>query len=284
MRIFEQSASRRVPAIRVINLVDILFILLIFFIATTTFRSEQVAAVKVALPVAKTAEELGKTKVARLLVTVAPDETVYLDNRPIDVASLTEPLSCAVHASRILNPYVSEDVVVLGAGVMGLMNVVALKRRGARVIVSEIDAGRLAKAKAMGADELIDASKEDPIARVKDLTEGRGTEAVICAFGGGSANEQALAMLSEKGRMVLFAGAYPEAPLTLAPNKMHDHERQVIGVVSGDKQDFYIASRLIRYHQVDLSPLIQATYPLTQLGEALDASLKPGSYRIIVEP
>jgi hypothetical protein len=41
---------------------------------------------------------------------------------------------------------------------------------------------------------------------------------------------------------------------------------------------------LIRYHQVDLSPLIQATYPLTQLGEALDASLKPGSYRIIVEP
>jgi L-iditol 2-dehydrogenase len=159
-----------------------------------------------------------------------------------------------------------------------------LKRRGARVIVSEIDAGRLAKAKAMGADELIDASKEDPIARVKELTEGRGTEAVICAFGGGTANEQALAMLSEKGRMVLFAGAYPEAPLTLAPNKMHDHERQVIGVVSGDKQDFYIASRLIRHHLVDLSPLIQATYPLTQLGEALDASLKPGSYRVIVEP
>jgi L-iditol 2-dehydrogenase len=214
-----------------------------------------------------------------------PADGVYkVGDAPIEVASLTEPLSCAVHASRMLNPYVSEDVVVLGAGVMGLMNVVALKRRGARVIVSEIDAGRLAKAKAMGADELIDASKEDPIARVKELTEGRGTEAVICAFGGATANEQALAMLSEKGRMVLFAGAYPEAPLTLAPNKMHDHERQVIGVVSGDKQDFYIASRLIRHHLVDLSPLIQATYPLTQLGEALDASLKPGSYRVIVEP
>ena len=214
-----------------------------------------------------------------------PADGVYkLGDAPIEVASLTEPLSCAVHAARILNPYVSEDVVVLGAGVMGLMNVVALKNRGARVIVSELDAGRLAKAREMGADELIDASKEDPVARVKELTEGRGTEAVICAFGGEKANEQALAMLSEKGRMVLFAGAYPEAPLTLAPNNMHDHERQVIGVVSGDKQDFYVASRLVRYQQVDLSPLIQATYPLDQLAEALEASLKPGSYRIVVEP
>lgn len=214
-----------------------------------------------------------------------PADGVYkVGDAPIEVAALTEPLSCAVHASRILSPYLTEDVVVLGAGVMGLMNVVALKHRGCRVIVSELDPDRLAKAKQMGADELIDASKEDPVERVKELTEGRGTEAVVCAFGGGKANEQGLAMLSERGRMVLFAGAYPEAPLTLAPNKMHDHERQVVGVVSGDKQDFYSASRMIRYRQVDLSPLIQATFPLTKLGEALDASLKPGSYRIIVEP
>jgi L-iditol 2-dehydrogenase len=214
-----------------------------------------------------------------------PADGVYkVGDASIEVASLTEPLSCAVHAARILNTYVTQDVVVLGAGVMGLMNVVALKRRGARVIVSEIDAGRLAKAKAMGADELVDASSVDPVERVKELTDGRGVEAVICAFGGGKANEQALTMLSEKGRMVLFAGAYPEVPLTLAPNKIHDHERQVVGVVSGDKQDFYVASRLLRYHQVDLSPLIQSTYPLTKLADALDEAIKPGGYRVIVEP
>ncbi len=214
-----------------------------------------------------------------------PADGVYkVGDAPIGIASLTEPLSCAVHAARMIDVGVSQDVVVLGAGVMGLMNVVALKKRGARVIVSEIDPMRLANAEAMGADEVIDASSEDPVARVKELTEGRGAEAVVAAFGGAKANEQAMAMLSERGRIVLFAGAYPEAPLELAPNKLHDHERGVIGVVSGDKQDFYVASRLIRYGQVDLSPLIQATYPLADLDEALDKSLTPGSYRIIVEP
>ena len=214
-----------------------------------------------------------------------PADGVYkLNGVSIEAAALTEPLSCAVHAARVLDPYVSQDVVVLGAGVMGLMNVIALKTRGARVIVSELDPGRLAKARELGADELVDASKEDPVARVKELTEGRGAEAVICAFGGEKANEQALAMLSEKGRVMLFAGAHPEAPVTLAPNKMHDHERQLIGAISGEKQDFYVASRLLRHHQVDLSPLIQATYPFDQLAEALDEAIKPGTYRIIVEP
>jgi L-iditol 2-dehydrogenase len=214
-----------------------------------------------------------------------PADGVYkVGDAPVEQAALCEPLSCAVHASRLLNLNFTQDVVVLGAGVMGLMNVVALKKRGMRVIVSEIDPGRLAKAKEMGADVLIDATKDDPIEKVKELTEGRGIEAVICAFGGAKANEQAVAMLAERGKMVLFAGAYPEAPLTIAPNKFHDHERQIIGVVSGDKQDFYHASRLIRYGQVNLAPLIQNTFPLTQLGDALEASLKPGSYRIVVKP
>lgn len=214
-----------------------------------------------------------------------PADGVYkVGDAPVEQAALCEPLSCAVHATRMLGLYLTQDVVILGAGVMGLMNVIAAKKRGARVIVSEMDPGRLAKAKELGADVLIDATKDDPVEKVKELTEGRGTEAVICAFGGAKANEQAVAMLSERGKMVLFAGAYPETPLTIGPNKFHDHERQIIGVVSGDKQDFYVASRLIRYGQVDLSPLIQKTFPLDQLGDALDASLQPGSYRIVIKP
>ena len=102
MRVFEPTKSHRPPSIRLINLVDVLFILLIFFIATTTFRRDPVAAVKVALPEAKTAEELGKTKIARLLVTVAPDETIYLDNQPIGVASL----ETALRQARKQNPEV----------------------------------------------------------------------------------------------------------------------------------------------------------------------------------
>jgi len=213
-----------------------------------------------------------------------PADGVYrVGDAAYDVAALAEPLSCALHANRKLGLYVGEDVVVLGAGVMGLMNVIAAKKYGARVIVSEVDPVRLAIAKQMGADETIDATQVDPVARVKELTDGRGAEAVIAAIGHPKANEQGMAMLSEKGRFVLFAAAHPEPDFTFKPNEMHNRETGVFGVVSKEKQDFYAASRLIRFGGVDLRPLIDARYPLTDLKGALEYAIKPGTYRTIVE-
>ncbi len=215
---------------------------------------------------------------------VHPADGLYaIGDAPYDVAALSEPLSCALHTARLLDLRVAEDVVVIGAGVMGLMNVLALKKHGARVIVSEVDAERLALARRLGADELIDASVEDPVARVRELTEGRGAEAVIAAIGHQKANEQGVAMLSEKGRFVLFAAAHPEPEFTLSPNTWHNRETGVFGVVSKEKQDFYTATRLIRYGQVDLSPLVEARYPLERIRAAMDHAIRPGTYRIVVD-
>ena len=88
MRIFEPTKSHRPPSIRLINLVDVLFILLIFFIATTTFRATSPTAVKLALPEAKTAREIGREKIARVSIAVAADETVYFDNKQVALTAL----------------------------------------------------------------------------------------------------------------------------------------------------------------------------------------------------
>jgi biopolymer transport protein ExbD len=82
--------------------VDVLFILLIFFIATTTFRSALPAAVKLALPEAKTAEEVGKQKVDRVVITVGRDEVIYFDARPIALSALEATL----REARARNPNV----------------------------------------------------------------------------------------------------------------------------------------------------------------------------------
>ncbi len=213
----------------------------------------------------------------------AADGVYRVGDAPFETAALSEPLSCAMHATRMLGLYAGQDVVVLGAGVMGLMNVTAARQRGARVIVSEVDPGRLEMARRMGANELIDATKVDPVARVKELTEGRGAEAVIAAIGHEKANEQGMAMLSDRGRFVLFAAAHPEPTFSFMPNEMHNRETGVFGVISGEKQDFYAATRLIRYGLVDLSPLIDIRYPLEEIGAALEHAVKPGTYRVVVE-
>jgi biopolymer transport protein ExbD len=102
MRIFEPTKSQRPPAIRLINLVDVLFILLIFFIATTTFRAYSPTAVKLALPEARTAEEIGREKVDRVSIAVDKAETVYLDGKQIPLEAL-EP---ALREAKAKNPKV----------------------------------------------------------------------------------------------------------------------------------------------------------------------------------
>ncbi len=201
---------------------------------------------------------------------------------PAEVGCLTEPLSCALHAARLSGARVGNDVVILGAGTMGLMNLIAMKKHGARVIVSEIDADRLAKAKAMGADVTIDASKQDPIATVLEVTDGRGADIVIAAIGHRVANEQGMQMIAPRGTFVVFASAHPETPIEVGPNALHNNEKRIIGVVSSEKEDFYTAAKLIRQGQVDLTPLIQNRYPLSKVSAALDEAILPGTYRIIV--
>jgi biopolymer transport protein ExbD len=92
MRIFEPSKSHRPPSIRLINLVDVLFILLIFFIATTTFRAGSPTAVRIALPEARTAQEIGREKIARVSIAVGADETIYVDNKPVTLGVLENML------------------------------------------------------------------------------------------------------------------------------------------------------------------------------------------------
>jgi biopolymer transport protein ExbD len=122
MRIFEPSQAKRSPIIRVINLVDVLFILLIFFIATTTFRATSPTAVKLALPEAKTAEEIGREKVDRLNIAVGSDETIYLDNKPVALSVLEKALRDAKEKNPKVQVQFSADKTVSYGTVVAIVD------------------------------------------------------------------------------------------------------------------------------------------------------------------
>lgn len=139
MRIFDVSArTTYVPKIRIINLVDILFVLVLFLVATTTFRSEQPVAVKVTLPDAKTGEQLGREKIARVVVSISADNRVYLDGRVVEPVAL----EAALRRAREQNPDVQLELaadrqasygtvvgVVDAARAAGIRNLTAFTRR-----------------------------------------------------------------------------------------------------------------------------------------------------------
>jgi biopolymer transport protein ExbD len=122
MRIFEPTKAKRPPIIRVINLVDVLFILLIFFIATTTFRATSPTAVKLVLPEAKTAEEVGREKVDRLNIAVGSDETIYLDNKPVALSVLEKALRDAKEKNPKVQVQFSADKTVSYGTVVAIVD------------------------------------------------------------------------------------------------------------------------------------------------------------------
>ncbi len=141
MRIFDPTKTQRPPAIRLINLVDVLFILLIFFIATTTFRANSPTAVKLVLPEAKTAEEVGREKIQRISIEVGSDERVYLDRKPIDVSALEAALRQAKQKDPKLQVQFSADrtvsygtvvAIVDAARAAGIPDITAFTKKSAK--------------------------------------------------------------------------------------------------------------------------------------------------------
>ncbi len=214
---------------------------------------------------------------ARALFGV-PDELSF------EEASLAEPVSCVVHSVRALQPELGDDVVVIGAGPMGLLNVLVLKRRGARVIVCELDQARREKARSVGADVVLDPSAGDVVLQVKALTGGRGADAVVAAVGSGRVDELAFQLVGKTGKVVLFASAHPSPGLGVDHNLIHKNEVSVLGVEGKSVDDFRIAVKLLSERLIDVRPLIDRLVPLSDLQTAFELAIRPDTYRIVVTP
>jgi predicted dehydrogenase/threonine dehydrogenase-like Zn-dependent dehydrogenase len=126
------------------------------------------------------------------------------DNVTDEQASFTVLGAVALQGIRLVKPTLGETVVVLGLGLIGLMTVQLLKANGCRVLGLDFESSKLSLAKKFGA-EVVDISKQDPIAVANVFSRGRGVDAVIVTASTTS-NEpmhQAAQMCRKRARIVL---------------------------------------------------------------------------------
>ena len=210
------------------------------------------------------------------------DGVFPVGDAPWDEAALAEPLSCAIHAARLLDARLGDTAVIFGAGTMGLMNLITLKKSGLRVAVVDVNESRLAKARELGAD-LTFVSEEKIRERIKTAFLG-GVDHAITAYGSDAVNQDALDVLNNRGKICLFASAHPVTPFAIDPNVMHNKETSAVGVVSADRQDHALATEMIAYRQIDLAPLIDQGFPIADAAEAFLRATSAPSYRVILNP
>lgn len=205
------------------------------------------------------------------------------DDLDLAHACLSEPLACCIHSINRADIQLAETVVVIGVGFMGALHIKLAKMRGAQVIACEIDEQRLEIAKKMGADILIDSSKEDAVEKVKQLTEGRGADVVFCLNAITSVAEEAVNMLDKRGRAIMYSSFHPKGMINVDPDKIHSYETVITGSVNPDVSDFYTATQLLSHKALDVESLISARYPLAQITDGLEKAITPGTYRVIVQ-
>ncbi len=196
-------------------------------------------------------------------------------------AAVLEPIMLAVRTLDRLRPRLGESVAIIGPGSIGLFHLQAFKAAGASisiVIGLEQDATRLEIAKTLGADHVINASREDAVRRVRDLTGGLGCDIVVEAANHPSTVGQAIDLASAYGRVMLF-GLYPEA--TISPLAVMRRGVTVMGDVAGTLRWYQRAIRWVQLKKITAEPLITQRFRLDQPKEAFSAFREHRSVKVL---
>jgi L-iditol 2-dehydrogenase len=205
-------------------------------------------------------------------------------NLPAAEAAFLEPAATVVQGIKRLRIKPIETVVVIGAGTMGLLNAQVARVFGARVIITEVLERKLAKAGVLGFQNVIDASRTDPIKMVKDLTDGKGADAVVLAVGASSANQQAFEMAKQfEAKISFFAAGYPEPELKIGSNTIHYRKLEMIGMLGADAGDFLDAADMLNQKAINVQPLLEKSFPLKEIQKAYELATQPGMYRVTVD-
>jgi threonine dehydrogenase-like Zn-dependent dehydrogenase len=175
---------------------------------------------------------------------------------------LLEPLAIGCQAVKRSRLASGETILVMGAGPIGLLTLQVARARGARTFVTDIDADRLALARRLGADAVIDPEKEDIKAWLEGQTDGEGPNVVIEAVGSGPTIRQAVDLVSAAGRVVivgLYGGVMDLEPLALIRKEL-----DVMGSRNSNGM-FPEAIALLRGGKVHLGDLVTHRF---ELGDA----------------
>ncbi|MDH7517420.1 MAG: alcohol dehydrogenase catalytic domain-containing protein [Candidatus Thermoplasmatota archaeon] len=212
-------------------------------------------------------------------VFVLPKEISY------DEGVFIEPLACVVRGLRTAGMKPGLDVLVIGSGISGLLQIKLARAWGAkRIIATDIDEYRLKSAKKFGADFAINARENVP-EQIKKYNDGKLADMVVISTGAPSAVKQGLQSVEAGGTILFFAPTEPGVEIPFPLFDLWNKQVKMFSTYAGAPKDIAEAIDLIKTKKIVVTDMITHKLPLSETakGFKLVAQAKD-SIKVIIEP
>lgn len=187
--------------------------------------------------------------------------------------ALIEPLAVGFHAANQGGAHAGQIAVVMGAGCIGLVSMMALKAEGvSKVYVVDVMQKRLDKAIELGADGIINGKEQDTVKEVMKLTDGIGCDIAIETAGTEITTRQAISF-TKKGATIVLVGYSKSGEMTLPMSFVLDKEL-TFKTVFRYRHIYQMAIDAVASGRVNLKGIVTDIFDFDDIQSAMDKSIK----------
>ena len=230
-------------------------------------------------------EIYGKRRGAFAEYAVLPERVICRlpDKTSLEEGALMENLGVAVHAVEHTEHDTGDLAVVIGCGPIGIMAAQTLTAYGVKVVSTDMVESRLRVAEEISGGTVINIKNEDPVKKIKEMTDGKGADFVLEAAATQSAIDQAFDIIRDRGTIVTI-GTF-DRPVTFNPFfKMTRREIRLVSSIGRTWKTWRKVVQLINSDRFNLRPLITQILPMEKYEEGFELAKSPNAMKVLLRP
>jgi len=199
----------------------------------------------------------------------------------LDIAAIFDPFGNAVHTALSF-PLAGEDVLITGAGPIGLMAAAVARKVGARyVVITDVSEPRLALARRLGVDAALDVTRESIAGAQERLGMVEGFDVAMEMSGNPAALPDIITNLNHGGRIALLG--LPSTPIQIDWAKVVSHMITIKGIYGREMFETWYAMSALLKAGLDISPVITDTVPIGRWQDGFDAAARGTGGKVVLD-
>jgi threonine 3-dehydrogenase len=199
----------------------------------------------------------------------------------LDVASIFDPFGNAVHTALAF-PVLGEDVLITGAGPIGIMAAAVVRHAGARhVVVTDMNAYRLELARSIGVTHALDVSRGSIADAQGELGMTEGFDVGLEMSGSPAALHDMVANMAHGGRIAMLG--IPSVEIAIDWNRVIFNMLTIRGIYGREMYESWYAMTVLLQSGLDISPVITHRFPFGEFEQAFAVAASGDSGKVVLD-